>query len=311
MKTLAKLASEKRVNAPILNTILVKDGMAYSTNMEQYIAYACSDIAPGLYCGKGFDKVQIAYPDKDCSESDFPGDDIIKLGQLIISFTVKRTDLEYIAPAMSKEETRYYLNGAVFDNRGVTATDGYILLHAPLNYGDLVHDDFSRIMPRATVDMLISIMEEEKEAACTIELYNLGFVVHCGKYKVRSKNIDGTFPDYMRVIPGDDTPHVGSIDHKSLSRALKETKAICKALGKNIKRDPYNTVPWIIEDGQMHVSGHGAVKRPITLKGRAGFNPHYLTDMPSGKAYSKGIASEPMRIDGENGRIGVIMPLRV
>jgi DNA polymerase-3 subunit beta len=142
-----------------------------------------------------------------------------------VKFSVSALDLksalDAVAPAISIEETRYYLNGIYFEPCGLnelkmTATDGH-RLHSKkiavegMGYGEKLD---RIIVPRKTVhavqklcDALLKTWKKDKSAAsalnCMIDVcFGTGRIdFRCGTTEIISKGIDGTFPDYNRVIP--------------------------------------------------------------------------------------------------------------
>ena len=131
----------------------------------------------------------------------------------------------------SKEETRYYLNG-VFIHKSesglvLVATDGHTLLKAELPYGAFIGDDVTtdhRGLNGAILN--IDVTEKAFKSKTTGELWIYGdtstgiaqFVDMCGHddpamYRLAVTEftiIDGTFPDYTRVVPtGEETDRDG------------------------------------------------------------------------------------------------------
>jgi DNA polymerase-3 subunit beta len=113
--------------------------------------------------------------------------------------------------AISTEETRYYLNGIFLhvsdDDRPVlkaAATDGHRLARYTIDRPDGAQDMPDVIVPRKAIAELRKLLEESLDNAVQIALsaskvrFTLG-----GENGVvlTSKLIDGTFPDYSRVIP--------------------------------------------------------------------------------------------------------------
>lgn len=106
--------------------------------------------------------------------------------------------------AVSTEETRYYLNGVYFHTDAkrlkAVATDGHRLACIDVGEAGPLNGMAGAIVPRKTVDVLSKLL-----AGCTVPVR-----VEIGETKVQftigdtvlaSKLIDGTFPDYKRVIP--------------------------------------------------------------------------------------------------------------
>jgi DNA polymerase-3 subunit beta len=102
--------------------------------------------------------------------------------------------------AISTEETRYYLNGVYLHNADgkmkAVATDGHRLALA--EYGGHSDAFAGVIVPTKTV-MLISGLSDIGDVSLSISATKIMF--QHGSTTVVSKVIDGTFPDYTRVIP--------------------------------------------------------------------------------------------------------------
>ena len=140
---------------------------------------------------------------------DFP---VIVEGDLPTSFELPaRTLAELIDRtrfAISTEETRYYLNGIFLhvaeDELKAAATDGHRLARFTLPRPAGAEGMPDVIVPRKCVGELRKLLEEALDSSVLIDLsaskvrFTLG-----GENGVvlTSKLIDGTFPDYTRVIP--------------------------------------------------------------------------------------------------------------
>ncbi len=134
-------------------------------------------------------------------------------GEIVAPLDIDPRALSFVAPAMSKEETRFYLQGAYFHvatDKGpkgketlrlnVVATDGHRLQlwSEPLGQG-------AEKLPGSIVRM------ETIHAMITLASFGplrAGFsishiVVEAGNVTLTARHIDGSFPDYPRVIPRD------------------------------------------------------------------------------------------------------------
>jgi DNA polymerase-3 subunit beta len=140
---------------------------------------------------------------------DFP---IMSPGALPHSFTLAQADLAALIDktrfAVSTEETRYYLNGiylhvhaekSVSHLRGV-ATDGHRLAQFETNAPKGAAGMPGIIVPRKTVNEARKLVDDA-EGPVEIGVSDSKIRFSFGAVVVTSKLIDGTFPDYQRVIP--------------------------------------------------------------------------------------------------------------
>lgn len=136
--------------------------------------------------------------------ADFPD---LNVGAFSHTFTLPGSTLKTMIGrssfAISTEETRYYLNGIFFHEvdgklRAV-ATDGHRLARVETQAPDGAAGMPGIIVPRKTVAELEKIADIGGDAA--IEVSDTKIRVTIGDIVLVSKLIDGTFPDYTRVIP--------------------------------------------------------------------------------------------------------------
>ena len=143
---------------------------------------------------------------------DFP---VIVEGELPTSFELPARELAELIDrtrfAISTEETRYYLNGIFLhvsdESRPVlkaAATDGHRLARYTIDRPEGAEGMPDVIVPRKAVGELRKLLEEALDSNVQIDLsaskirFALGGE---GGVVLTSKLIDGTFPDYSRVIP--------------------------------------------------------------------------------------------------------------
>lgn len=293
MKTLAKLSSG-RYSAPILNYILVNNGKARATDLDIEITCNVENLDNGLYIGKGFDQFKIK---SDLPPADFPT--FRDIGKELSSFSVSRETLEYIAQGMSKEQARYYLCGICVDNTGLVSINGHVLFKEDITTGI----DTKKIIPDTAIKYTIAAMKEQRQEACKIAVHEYGFILTCGNYEIKSREIDGTFPTYERVIP----PKQGETfqyDAKAMKPILKEAKTLAKMLRKNTCLVLENNIAYLRHEQEQKTWETGFSKPIISA-----FDMGYLQMLPSGE-FSQEDKLSPARIDAGN-RLAVIMPMRV
>lgn len=143
---------------------------------------------------------------------DFP---VISGDKLPVNFAMGKDELKDVIDrtqfAVSTEETRYYLNGLYIHakNEGeakvlrVVATDGHRLacVESPLPKG--AESMAGVIVPRKTVGEIRKLLDDTSTDNITIALSENKIRFTMEDVTLTSKLIDGTYPDYERVIPTD------------------------------------------------------------------------------------------------------------
>jgi DNA polymerase III subunit beta len=137
--------------------------------------------------------------------------------------------------AISAEETRYYLNGVFLHVQEAAqgyelrtcATDGHrlIVLSAPMPEGDV---PLEMIIHKDAVRQLLKLLADTPdEARLTIKQGELSLRVERPTWAHDSKAIDGTFPDYARVVPKEDGRSLLDVhDPAALSTLVQQARAI-------------------------------------------------------------------------------------
>ncbi len=248
---------------------------------------------------------------------------------LDVNFTIPSADLAKIIDktrfAISLEETRYYLNGIHFHAhmngatstlRGV-ATDGHRLARVEVPLPDGAAKIPPIIMPRKTVGEIRKLIDEHSgDIEMSVSANRIQLVI--GSTLLVSRLIDGTFPDYERVIPNDND-----------KRAVVEAKAFATAVDRvaTISTERARTVKLSLERGRMAVSavspeaGRAVEELDVDYDDETleiGFNARYILDMMSEVEGSQteltlsGPASPTIVRDPEDGAtLHVLMPMRV
>ena len=133
----------------------------------------------------------------------------------VLSVAMCRKIANLVGHCMSTEETRYYLNGVLFEN--VVGDDGKVALRAVATDGHrcavlaikaaenlvLPTVEFSRIFPAKAIAMLAKL-GKKNENNTFIEFTIDDMKLHIKDFTADAAEfmcVDGTFPDYRRVIP--------------------------------------------------------------------------------------------------------------
>jgi len=175
-------------------------------------------------------------------ESDFPD---IAAGDMTHKFTLPAADLKRLIDktqfAISTEETRYYLNGIYLHTAGTgkstllraVATDGHRLAQVELAAPAGADGMPGIIVPRKTVNEVQRLIEDA-DGEVTVELSQAKIRFTLGEVVLTSKLIDGTFPDYGRVIPlGNDK--ILEVEKKDFEQAVDRVSTIASERGRAVK----------------------------------------------------------------------------
>jgi len=218
---------------------------------------------------------------------DFP---VIAEGELPTSFELPAETLKQIIDktrfAISTEETRYYLNGIflhVSDDGSqpvlkAAATDGHRLARVTVARPDGAEGMPDVIVPRKCVGELRKLLDEI-DGSVGVSLSNTKIRFDLGQALLTSKLIDGTFPDYSRVIPtGNDK--ILKIDPRSFEEGVDRVSTIAtektRAVKMGLDRDK------IVLSVTSPENGTAAEEVPgdyTALPFEIGFNSRYLLDI--------------------------------
>lgn len=236
--------------------------------------------------------------------------------------------IEATAFAISTEETRYYLNGvylhAIAVPFGTTlvavSTDGHRLSKwsRPAPVGGELLAGRGVIVPRKTVGEIVKLCKGNANPA-RIEVSEERLRLTIGDAVLTSKLIDGTYPDYGRVVPAE-SAHTITLDRAALAASLDRIQAVLTKRGSAVKfafRDGCLTLTAVDPDGagsaaeEMAYDGEAAVE--------IGFNAKYAGDVLAalpGDRVEVGLTDpgspavfRPANPAAE--RLVVIMPMRV
>ena len=227
--------------------------------------------------------------------------------------------------AISTEETRYYLNGIYLhaaESHGkpvlrAVATDGHRLAQVELPLPAGAKDMPGVIVPRKTVAELAKLAEDG-DGDVRIELSPSKIRVTTARVVLTSKLIDGTFPDYERVIPqGNDKTM--EVDNHAFAEAVDRVSTLSSDKGRAVKLS--------ITDGKLTLSvnnpdsGSASEELPVEYGFdplEIGFNARYLLDisgqLEGGTAeFQLADPGSPTMIrDGKDvSALYVLMPMRV
>ncbi len=228
-------------------------------------------------------------------ESDFPD---LAAGELTHKFTVGAVDLKRLIDktqfAISTEETRYYLNG--------------IYLHA-VSAGN-------RLMLRTVGE--VQRLIDNSTGEITIELSQSKIRLTLDGVVLTSKLIDGTFPDYTRVIPLGNDKRL-EVDKRDFEQAVDRVSTVASERGRAVKL--------ALSAGRLVLSvtnpDSGSATEELEVGYDAdpldiGFNSRYLLDIAAQLEGDTAVlkladAGSPTLLSDKEakGALYVLMPMRV
>jgi DNA polymerase-3 subunit beta len=272
-------------------------------------------------------KMQIVAGRSRFNLSTLPRDDfpVIAEGELPTRFELPAATLRQIIEktrfAISSEETRYYLMGIflhiVDDQLRAAATDGHRLARVTVARPDGADGMPDVIVPRKAVAELYRLLEE-LEGTVEISLSPTKIRFGLGSAILTSKLIDGTFPDYNRVIPTANDKLL-KLDPKSFSAGVDRVSTIAsektRAVKMSLDRDKVTLSVTSPENGlatEEVPADYGADGLEI------GFNARYLLDILGeidGDTVEVHLADAAaptlLRENDKSNALYVLMPMRV
>jgi DNA polymerase-3 subunit beta len=228
--------------------------------------------------------------------------------------------------AIANDESRHYLNGVhLHVVHGQTpqlkavATNGHMLAlqacEAPVQSDSMP----PIILPKRTVGEFLKALPTSSERVALTVSDRLVTLELAGGWRLTSKLIDGSYPDYVRVIPADN-PHRAKASADLLAKALERISTLCDAnhAGIVVMMKPEGPITLTTERADLG-SGRDQVAAEVWgRKAAIGFNHRYLAAILASLSGSTlqlhyNSAADPMliRVDGSDDVLNVLMPMRV
>lgn len=227
--------------------------------------------------------------------------------------------------AISTEETRYYLNGVYMHvaeaDGGKTlrcvATDGHRLARIDADLPENAADMPGVIVPRKTVGELRKLLDDdEMKIAVSVSETKVRFATP--DITLTSKVIDGTFPDYTRVIPQGNTRKL-EVDASDFAQAVDRVATVSSERSRAVKLQ-------LDEDRlvlSVNAPDSGAAEEELVVaygdeRLEIGFNAKYLLEIAGQVDRENAVflfnsSGDPtlMREGNDTSAVYVVMPMRV
>ena len=221
---------------------------------------------------------------------DFP---IISDNDLSTNFVLSADELIRIIDktkfAVSNEETRYYLNGIFLhkaDRNSIqflraVATDGHRLAQYDIPLPQGAEDITGIIIPKKTIFELRKVLDDANgDVSVSLNENKIKFTFN--DLKIISKVIDGTFPDYTKVIPQNNNKNFKT-NNNELKNAIDRVSAV--AANEESKS---RAIKLSLEDNKLNLSvesqSKGSANEILDIsyngdKVDIGFNSKYIIDI--------------------------------
>ena len=257
---------------------------------------------------------------------DFP---VMASSEYECNFSAKAPDLRRLFDkskfAISTEETRYYLNGVymhVADAEGgkvlrCVATDGHRLARIDADLPEGAAGMPGVIVPRKTVGELRKLLEDD-DATIAVSVSETKVRFATPDITLTSKVIDGTFPDYTRVIPTGNTRKL-EVDASEFAQAVDRVATVSSERSRAVKL--------ALDEDRLVLSVNapdsGAAEEELAVAYgdeplEIGFNAKYLLEIASQVDRENAVflfnsAGDPtlMREGNDTSAVYVVMPMRV
>jgi len=259
-------------------------------------------------------------------KEDFP---IMASSEYAANFSAKSGDLRRLFDksrfAISTEETRYYLNGvymhsATFENSKVlrcVATDGHRLARVDTGLPEGAEELPGVIIPRKTVAEIRKFLDDDEvQIAVSVSETKVRFATP--DITLTSKVIEGTFPDYTRVIPASNEKKL-EVDADEFAKAVDRVSTVSSERSRAVKLN--------LEDDQLTLivnsPDSGAAEEQLAVaysdeRLEIGFNAKYLLEISGQIDKENAIfmfnsSGDPVLIREGNdlSAVYVVMPMRV
>lgn len=242
-----------------------------------------------------------------------------------VSFSLPQGRLRHLLSrvqyAMAVQDIRYYLNGLLLSVQGnrliMAATDGHRLAVDAIELEQPPEQGMDIILPRKTALELIKLLGDEEEPV-HIQMTSGQVVIRHARFELRSKVVDGKFPDWQRVVPSG--YEMGfRVNRQLLSQALNRAAILTN--------EKYRGVRLALTTGSLRIACSNNEqeeaqeeldisydKAPLDI----GFNIQYLQDALNNLdadnvecAFGDPTSSMLITLPGEDSFRYVVMPMRI
>ncbi len=227
--------------------------------------------------------------------------------------------------AISTEETRYYLNGIFFHTVAqgsdtvlrAVATDGHRLALADADAPKGAQGMPGVIVPRKTINELKRLLDDAADLVeIAVSSQKIRFAL--GDAVLTSKLIDGSFPEYARVIPKGNSKKL-VLDNKSFAEAVDRVATVSAERSRSVRLAiEKDKVTLTVNNPDAGVATEDLPAEYGDDSMEIGFNARYLLDIAGqvegqNAVFELADSGSPtlVRDEADEKALYVLMPLRV
>lgn len=222
-------------------------------------------------------------------------------------------------PAVSREESRFQLSGALadFGARQLIATDGHRLHAVLLGLKEAIHEENNHIVPRHALYLIDKMPKAHrpKRLAWAFSIDHGSLTGDRWRYTYRI--VDGTYPDYERVIrEPDDEETLCRVESAALAAAISAVEPAVSDNRRAVRTEMNGKIT--LSASNPEVGSAEAICSVLSSNGREttlGLNPDYLLDLArvGGDVLEIHAWDENSQLvaHGADGFRAVVMPVRL
>ena len=205
-------------------------------------------------------------------------------------FTVSAADLNSLICqtgfSMATQDARHFLNGMFLEvsktKLTVVATDGHRLSMSSAKAENPADEPISCIIPRKCIieiKRILTTFKDNRENIVEFTIENREIIIKIGGFTVKSKLIEGNYPDYKKVFP-QSLPHKLITDKQDLKLALQRMSILSSEQFKRVKLSLNKTDITLSTNNPSLEEGEDSI--PCEYSGEnfdIGFNLSYLLEV--------------------------------
>jgi DNA polymerase-3 subunit beta len=200
--------------------------------------------------------------------------------------------LSQVFSVASRDDSRQILSGVLIETEGTimraVATDSYRLAIREIQLSTQWEQNTSIVVPAralseaqrlfSQIDAFVGNNDTERNDNFYFSVENGFITMSSGPVIIRSRMIEGKFPDYSRLLPKEFFSRI-TVDKSSIEDALKKVKLVVKDQTTSVRVIPEDdTLTFRVNGGDL---GEAEVRIEASFSGDAvtlGFNPTYLAE---------------------------------